>query len=237
MIPAMMAAGAGMAGIGLAGSYLSGGMSRGRGPERAAYDYNYDPQYNWGKSDEALGYQQQTQGQFGDLYRQSMLEAQGKAGPSQAEMQMRTGMQANALQATQQAANARGGPAATAAAQRQAQATAAATGANIAQAAGMQRAQERQAALGVAMNATQGGASNAASMRGMSQAEEQARIAAEMQAARYAQEGSMAYDQAATGADQAYRARQRQLWGSLMQSGGAMGSMGTMQGMGGGGGG
>lgn len=236
MLP-LIIAGAGLAGAGMIGSYASGAMSKGRQPDQDAYKYRYKPEFDWSKADQGLAHQETAQGRFGSVYDQAMLEASGQAGPSIAQQQQALGQQRVADEAAQFAASARGGPAAVAAAQRQAQIAQANSQAQTAQATGILRAQERQAALGLGLEANRGAAGNAASMRGMSQAEEQARVGADMQAERFRQEGAMAYDQAAVGADQAHRAKQRQFWGQLTSMGGSMGSMGASSMMGGGAGG
>ena len=193
-------------------SKASSALSPGRTPDRNSYNYTYTP--NWAATLDDAAAQKKIQGQYGDLYSQAMLEAQGKAGPSVAEQQMAAGQSRAAADAASMAASARGGPAAMVAAQRQAMEQQQAGQQSVSRDAGVLRAQERQAALGRALAANQAAAANAGAMRGASIDQERAN----MQAARWQQEGGTAYDQNATAADQAYRKRNQEFWGRMLDN-------------------
>ena len=224
--------------FGPTGAFVSGAkgafgmLGRGTTPQQGNYTYNYTPKFDWAQAQKDYAAQQAAQQGLMGAADEAALQAAGKTGPSLAELQMRGAQNDVALQAAQQAASARGGPAAQAAAQRQAQATAATTGAAVAQAAGIQRLQEQEAARARRLAALQAAGGMAGQMRQGSQGQEEARIGAEMQAARFDQEGRMGYDAAATAADQAYRKRKLDFYGKFIDQGAAVGTKAATGGLG-----
>lgn len=216
------------------GGIASGALSKGRRPDQSAYNYNH--QNDWTQANGWDSRQGVVDDRYGNVYDQAMAEARGEAGPSVAEQQLRAGQSRAAADAAQAAASARGGPAMSALAQRQAQEQGNQGQLSVNRDAGILRAQERESALSRALAANGGAASNASNARGASIGQQQA----DMQAARYQQEGAMAYDQAMRQADEADRARKQKFWGQLTSAGTSMGTMGVsgmMSGQGGGGGG
>lgn len=211
---------------------LGGVLGRGATPDKANYTFDYTPEFDWTQAQADYARQQAAQGGLMNAAEQARLQAEGKLGPSLAELQMREAQQRVSLDAAQQAANARGGPAAQAAAQRQAQATAATVGANTAQAAGMQRLQEQEAARGRELAALGAAGGMAGQMRQGSQGQEEARVGAEMQAARFDQEGRMGYDAARVSGDQAYRKRMQDFWGKFVDAGAGAGTKAVTGGLG-----
>lgn len=236
MIPAMMAVGGGMAAAGLIGGALSGANKPGRKPDKANYTYDYKPEFDWTQAQQDYAAQQGAQGGLMNAAEQARLQAEGKLGPSLAELQMRSGLQRAAADSQSVAANARGGAAAQAAAQRQAMAQGAATQSAIAQTGGMQRLQEQEAARGRELAALQGAGGLATQMRQGSMGMQEAEVGANMQAARFDQEGRMSYDQGMQAADEAARKRKAAFWGKLVDTGASIGTMGLAKGGGGGGG-
>lgn len=250
MIP--LIAGAALAGAGIIGGIASGSTSASKGPtrqpDRANYDYKYTPEYNWAAADADYQRQQATQGGLMDAAARARAEAErARTGPSLAQLQMAEGQSRAAADAAQVAANARGGPGAVAIAQRQAQAQQLEGQASLARSTGQLRAQEeatdrqlRQADYNRELAALQASGALAGQMRQGSQGQTSTEVDARMQAARYGQEGSMAYDQAAqqfdqakAAADEANRQRKAKFWGSLVNTGTGVATMG----LGGGGGG
>jgi hypothetical protein len=255
MLP-LLAIGAGLAAAGAIGSYASGSMSKGRGPQyqpdKNNYGYNYKPEYDWTQAQN--DYQRMAGGQdkLVDAAARARAEAERKrTGPSLAQLQMEEGQSRAALDARQMAANARGGPGAVAVAQRQAMAAQAEGQASLARSTGQLRAQEeatdrqlRQADYARELAALQASGDLAGRMRQGSMAMSEAEVAARMQAERYRQEGGMAYDNAMAGydqrqmtADEVERRRKQAFWGRFIDSGAGMATMGAAGGGGGGGGG
>lgn len=255
MIP-LLAVGAGLAAAGAIGSYASGSMSKGRGltrpPDRSNYDYKYEPKYDWTQAQQDYAREGRSQDSLVDAAARARAEAERvRTGPSLAQLQMAEGQSRAALDARQMAANARGGPGAAAAAQRQAMAAQAEGQASLARSTGQLRAQEevtdrqlRQADYARELAALQASGDMAARMRQGSMGMSEAEVAARMQAERYRQEGGMAfdkaamdYDQAQAAADEAARKRKQQFWGRFIDAGAGMATMGMGSGGGGGGGG
>ncbi len=224
--------------LGPTGAFVSGAKSlggvlgRGATPEESRYGYSYSPQFDWNQAQADYERQRAAQGGLMNAAEQARLQAEGKLGPSLAELQMRDAQQRVGLEAANQAANARGGAAAQAAAQRQAQATAATVGASTAQAAGMQRLQEQEAARQRELATLGAAGSMAGQMRQGSQGQEEARVGAEMQAARFDQEGRMGYDAARVSGDQAYRKRMQDFWGKFIDAGTGAGAKAATGGLG-----
>lgn len=214
MVLPLIAIGAGAMAAGALGSYFSGALGKGKGPNKAAYGYDYNP--DWTQANNGLAAQQDVQGQYGDLYGQAMAESRGETGPSVAQQQLAAGQSRAAADAAQAAASARGGPAASMLAARQAQEQANEGQLAVNRDAGILRAKERQDALGRALAATGGAASNAGAMRGGSIDQEKAN----MQGARWDQEGNISYDQAGMAQDENARKRNSQFWGKFMDVGG-----------------
>jgi hypothetical protein len=247
--------GAGVAAAGLLGAGASGAMSKGRGltyqPNKANYDYTYKPTYDWSKADSDYARMGGAADSLTDAAARARAEAEKqRTGPSLAQQQMAEGQSRAAAEAAQIGASARGGPAAVAAAQRQAMAAQVEGQASLARSTGQLRAQEeatdrqmRQADYARELAALQASAGVAAQMRQGSQGQTFGEQDRNMQAARYGQEGAMAYDQAQLGYDQAaaaqdeaQRKRKGAFWGKLIDVGSGVATMGLGGGGGGGGG-
>lgn len=207
-------------------------LTRGRGPQEANYNYNYTPEFDWARAN--ADYQAQNQARTGMMSaaEQARLQAEGKLGPSLAQLQLQDSMARAAQEQAQMAASARGGPAAVAAAQRQSMAAAAGTQAATAAAAGQQRVAEQNAAYQRELAALQGAGQVAGQQRQGSLAMSQAEVDANMQAERYRQEGRMGYDAAATGADKAYRDRMERFYGKFIDQASAGGTKAVTGGLG-----
>lgn len=241
----LLAAGALLAGAGVVGGLASGAASSSKGPtrqpDRASYDYTYTPTYNWQAAEADYQRQQAAQGGLMDAAARARAEAEkARNGPSLAQIQMAEGQSRAAADAAQVAANARGGPAAVAIAQRQAQAQQVEGQASLARSTAQLRAQEeatdrqlRQADYARELAALQAAGGVAGQMRQGSQGQVFGEQDRNMQAARYDQEGGMAYDQAAqqfdqakAAADEANRQRKQKFWGSLVGTGAGIATMG-----------
>ena len=249
----LILAGAGLAAAGLIGAGASGSLSKSKGPtrapDRAAYDYTYQPTYNWDQAQKDYLAQQQAQGGLMDAAARARAEAEKqRTGPSLAQLQMEEGQSRAAAEAAQLAASARGGAAGQAAARRQAIAAQVEGQAGAARATAQLRAQEeatdrqlRQADYARELAALQSAGGLAGQMRQGSQGQVFGEQDRNMQAARYGQEGSMAYDQAAmqfdqakAAADEANRKRKAAFWGKLIDTGTGIATMGAGGGKGGG---
>ena len=247
MLPALMAAGAGMGVLGLAGAYASGSM--GSGPKAYAPEVDQGA-YQWGgkrgmaeaererlRGLEMGGRQNAAgargiQGEAAGMYRDM---ASGK-GPRAGQAMLAQGMQRASMDAGNLAVSARGGGGAQQAAMRHAmdaQATGAATAANQA---AMLRAQEQQAGIaGLAASGQAMRAADMASYQGDQAAGYQIagqQLQAQMAADEARQRNEMWAAQQNRAADMASRERQGRLWGGLMGAGASTATMG----MGGGGG-
>ena len=225
MLPLILA-GAGMAGAGLLGSYLSGAMDSGRKPNQAAYNYNYKPTYDWAQANSDYARAGGSQSNLEATAQMERDRAAGKLGPSVAEQQMRAGQAAAAADAAQMAASARGGPGMMALAQRQGQQQMVAGELGTNRDAGVLRSQEEAAALQRAAQAEAAAGQMALGMRQGSQSQVFGEQDRNMQAARYQQEGQMAYDQAMRAQEEADRRRKQAMWGGLTKMGGDMASVG-----------
>lgn len=225
MLPLLIAGGI-TAGAGLIGAAASGSLSKGRQPNRDAYNFNYKPTYDWTQAQADYMAQQQAQQGLQGAAAQAGLDATGAA-PSLAQQQLQAGQARAAADAAQTAANARGGPAAVAMAQRQAQAQQVEGQAQVANAAAQLRAQEYEAARQRELAALGAAGGMAGAMRQGSQGQVFGEQDRNIQAARYDQEGAMAYDQGAVAADEAQRRRKGQFWGKLIDSGTGIATMGV----------
>lgn len=207
-------------------------LKRGRGPDAAAYGYNYTPEFDWARANADYQAQNQARTDMQRAAEQARLQAEGKLGPSLAQLQLQDGMQRAAQEQAQSAASARGGPAAQAAARRQAMAAQAGSQGALAAAAGQQRVAEQNAAYQRELAALQGAGQVAGQQRQGSLAMSQAEVDANMQAERYRQEGRMGYDAAATGADKAYRDRMERFYGKFIDQASAGGTKAVTGGLG-----
>lgn len=241
MLPALIAAGAGVGAVGLAGAYASGSM--GKGPTVRAPSVNQGA-YQWGgragdaeaerarlENLEAAGRADAAsarglQGEAAGMYREMAL---GK-GPSAGQAMLAQGMQRANADAANLAASARGGGGAQQAAMRRAQEQQATGAAKAANQAAMLRAQEQQA--GIAGLAASGQAMRSADMaayQGDLAAGHQVagqQLQAQMAAEELRVRGEMWAAQQNAAADQASRQRKAALWGGLMNAGSSVATMG-----------
>lgn len=227
MLP-LLAVGGAMAAGGLIGAAASGGFSRGRMPNRSDYEYGYDPKFDFTQANNDYGRQGQSADALSQAGQLARLEAEGKLGPSVAEIQQRQGQQRAMADAAQMAASSRGGPGMMALAQRQAQQQQAQMSVGANDQTAMLRAQERQAALGRAIAADQAAGGIAGQMRQGSQGQVFGVEDRNMQAARYEQEGAMAFDQQSRAVEEAAKQRRMAIFGSMMNFGGGMATKGAM---------
>lgn len=234
MLP-LIVAGAGLAGAGILGSYLSGAAGASQKPNQGAYNYNYKPTFDWTQANSDYGRAGASQGGLAATAQLERDRAAGKLGPSVAEQQLRAGQAAAAADAAQAAASARGGPGMMALAQRQAQAQQVAGEQAANRDAGIVRSQEEAAALQRAASAEAAAGQLALGMRQGSQGQTFGEQDRAMQAARYQQEGAIAYDRASMAAAEAEKRRKQAMWGSLTNAGTGMATMGLMSGGGPGG--
>lgn len=246
MVLPLIIGGAALAGAGIAGSYISGAMSKTAAPDPyqqdwTNYQYGYDPKFDWTQANNDYQQQQGARAQQQELAQRLALMSSGQGGPSVAEQQMRAGQAQAMAQGQALAASARGGPGAAVAAQRAAQQQQALGSLATNREAGMLRAREQQVAteqLGGVLSGMRGG--DLAARQG-SQGQVFGEQDREMQAARYRQEGGMAFEQArqqghqwaadrAYAAEEAAKERRRALFGALTGAGASMGAYGAMGG-------
>lgn len=244
MVLPLLAVGGGLAAAGLIGSYMSGAMGKTSAPdpydpEGSNFQYQYDPTFDWTRANQDYAQQQQARGQQEQLASRLALMSAGKGGPSVAEQQMRAGQAQAMAEGQALAAASRGGPGAAILAQREAQKQQALTGLATNRDASMLRAREQQVAteqLGGVLGAMRGG--DLAARQG-SQGQVFGEQDRRMQAARYDQEGGMAYEQAKQSAyqwsqdkrlalEEASKERKRALWGGLVGAGANVGAYGAM---------